>query len=86
MFLQLDVGASLYRVMYVQESFSGLKNLILKGRPMSDITTSLEVNPGPVFNLHKCDVETHSLQCTNTENGLYSEAEDILCPTVQLLK
>jgi len=44
------------------ESFSVLiENLILRGGPMSticDIPTSLEANPGPIFNLQKFDVET----------------------------
>ena len=39
-------------------------------------TTSLKDKYGLVFNLHKCDVETWSLQCTQTENGLFSEVED----------
>ena len=37
-----------------------IENQILRGGPMSmicDITTSLEANSGPVFNLHRCDVE-----------------------------
>jgi len=71
------------------ESFSDLiENLIFRGGPTSmicDITTRLEANHGPVCNLHKWDV-TWSLQCTYTENGLYSEVADILCPVVQLLK
>lgn len=53
-----------------------------RGRPTSIIhdiiTTSLEVNPGPICNLYKRDVETWSLQ--RCENGVYSEAEDIFCP------
>ena len=44
------------------ESFSVLTgNQILRGGPtrmIYDITTSLEANPGPIFNIHKCDVET----------------------------
>lgn len=44
-----------------------------------DITSSLDVNPGPVFSVHACDVETRSLRCTNTENG--REGGDVLCPT-----
>ena len=58
-----------------------IKKQILRDGPWSmiyDIITSLEANPGPIFNLHKCDMETWSLQCTNTENGLYSEVGDIL--------
>lgn len=38
-----------------------IENLIFRGEPMNgfcDITTSLEVIPGPIFKLHKCDVET----------------------------
>ena len=37
------------------------ENQILRGVPtimICDITNSLEANPGPIFNLHKCDVET----------------------------
>ena len=72
------------------ESFSVLiENPVLRGGSMSmicDIATGLEANPGPIFNFHKCDVETWGLQCTNTENELYSEVGDILCPTVKLQK
>ena len=38
-----------------------IENPILSGGPMSmicDITNYMEAYPGPVFNLHKCDVET----------------------------
>jgi len=38
-----------------------------------DITNILEASHGPMFNLHKCYVETWSLQCTYTENGLNRE-------------
>lgn len=31
-------------------------------------------------------MEASSLHITNTEDGLFSEAEDILCPAVSLLK
>ena len=70
------------------ESFSELiENLIVRGGPtgmICDITNSLEANPGPVGNLHKYDVETWSLQCTNTEHWLYSEGGDILGQLHQL--
>ena len=33
-----------------------------------------------------CDVETWSLQCTDAENGLYSEVGDILYPEVKFVK
>ena len=35
-----------------------------------NITDSLEANPGAVFSKHECDVETWSLQDTNTEKEL----------------
>ena len=40
--------------------------MILSSRPMSmicEITTRLEVNPSPICNLFKCDVETWSRHC-----------------------
>ncbi len=74
LFLQLNVGASLYRMIYVQsltlegcfrihllqvESFHVLtENPILRDGPTHMITNSLEANYGPIFNLQKCDVET----------------------------
>ena len=64
----------------VEIFFVLIENQILRSRPASiicDITTSFEANSGPIFNLHKCDVEAWGLQCTNTENELYSEAGDI---------
>lgn len=33
-------------------------------------------NHSPVYNVHKYDVETWSLQSTYTETGLFSEEED----------
>lgn len=50
------------------------------------VTLKTNPNPGPVCHLHKCDVETRSLQCTNTDNRLYIEVGDMLCPAVKLLK
>lgn len=59
------------------ESFSALReNLILclLGIWAWYVTSRLAWKPnGPVCSLHKCDVETRNLQCTNTENELYSE-------------
>lgn len=42
-----------------------------------DITNSLEADPSPRFSQHKCDVDT--------ENGLYCDLGDILCPAVKLV-
>ena len=39
---------------------------------------------GPIGVWCKCDVETWSLQQSNTENGSYSEGGDFLCPAVTL--
>lgn len=33
--------------------------------------------------VHKCDMETWNLQRSYTENGIFSEVEDILCPVVE---
>lgn len=53
-----------------------------KGHPTSrmyDIANSLEADPDPILRVHMClTLETWSLKCTDTENELYSEAEDIL--------
>lgn len=46
--------------------------------------TNLEVNYNPVLNLYKWDVETLRIQCTNTENRLYTDAGDIFCAEVKL--
>ena len=48
------------------------------------IKTSLEANQGSVCNLHKCDVETESLQCTDTGDELYNEGGNF-CLAVKLL-
>ena len=52
-----------------------------KGHPTSrmyDIANSLEADPDPILRVHMClTLETWSLKCTDTENELYSEAEDI---------
>lgn len=48
-----------------------MKNCILNGRPTSiicNITNVLAANPGPLFSIHKGDVETWGLQCTQTVN------------------
>lgn len=34
----------------------------------SALIKNLEAGPGPIFGVHKCDVETSGLQCTNTGN------------------
>lgn len=39
-------------------------------------------NRGSTFKLKKRDVETWGVQSTNTENGLFCEVENILCPAV----
>ena len=41
---------------------------------------------GPIFSINKCDVETWSFLCWDTENGLFSEGREILCPAVKLMK
>ena len=52
-----------------------------------DITNTLKVNQGPIFSIHNfCNVENVSLQCTNMENGLYGDKEDVLCPAVKHVK
>lgn len=63
-----------------EESFSELTfNLSLTPGHTSKILWhhNFRANHGPVCNLHKCDVETCSLQCTNTVNELDSEVGDI---------
>ena len=50
-----------------------------------DIKNSLEANHGPIFSIHKFDVETWSFQCS-TLRMHFSESRDILCPAVLNLK
>lgn len=57
------------------------KNLILRYGLMS--MNCEKANPGPIINIDNCDVETQSLQCTNTESGLHSEIGAILSPAVK---
>lgn len=55
-------GCCFYVHLVKVESLSALvENPILRGGAMGvicDITNSCEANPGPVLNLHECDVET----------------------------
>ena len=76
LFLQLDVWASLYRMMFAQRLTpkSCFHIHLLKVESFSVLST-----------IYKCDVETWSLQHTYTENELYSEDGDILYPAVKLL-
>lgn len=72
--MQNDVCAKLERCFHTHlmkvEKYMLIENQALRGGPTSmicDITVSLEANSGPIFNLHKCDVETfissaHSLR------------------------
>lgn len=60
------------------------ENHISRGWPTSMICTI--TSPGPVFSIHKCDVEIWSLQCTYTENRLYCEEGDNLCLAVKIQK
>lgn len=71
--------------MYVTECCFHVYLLTLKLNLICDITTSLETNPGPVYNLHQCNVETWNLQSENTENILFSVIGDLLCPAVKYL-
>lgn len=41
---------------------------LLKVCVFSALIKNLEAGPGPIFSVHKCDVETSGLQCTNTGN------------------
>lgn len=61
------------------ESFSLLPLNTSLRHVRDDITASLEANHGPICYLQKCDVQPLSLQCTHTENAIFSEGEDILC-------
>lgn len=60
------------------------ENHISRGWPTSMICTI--TSPGPVFSIHKCDVEIWSLQCTYTKNRLYYEEGDNLCLAVKIQK
>lgn len=84
--VQLDVWASLCWIIYVhiwklfshvcwKYKFSSLTENFRSG-PSSricNITTTLDTNPGPVNILDKCGVRTWSLQCRNSEKGLYCD-------------
>lgn len=43
------------------------------------------VSHGQMCNLHKCKVESWSLKVSQTENGLFTEVWNILCPAVWTL-
>lgn len=70
--------------------FSGpIESPIFRGCPkikIGDIKNGLEANSGPILSKRKCDVETWSIQWTNTWRGLYSKVGNVLCPAVQLIK
>lgn len=102
LFLQFSVGASLCRIMYVPVCENKavyllkvsifpvlIENLISRGRPASmiyDNNTNLEANPRPIFSINQCNVKARNLQCTYTENRLYSELGDTWWPVGKIYK
>lgn len=55
---------------------------------MCNITNSLESNPGPLLDIHKCDVETRSLRRTYTvlKVDFMAKKETSCCTRVKLGK
>lgn len=79
----LMVVATLNKTENKLETLTGVKIVcfhfnLTEGPGLCDITTCLEANLGQVCKQHKCELETGTLQGTNTEDGLCSEGGDKL--------